>query len=129
MRAERDDARVILEYLRGTVALVHVQVETSIGCSAPANRSGNFLIAFVAATAMSLKTQKPSPLSLNAWWVPPAICAAHLAVVPARRTSCVAATVPPVDASERVTCDGFIMGKPMARPSFSVSAHPRTRVT
>jgi hypothetical protein len=30
---------------------------------------------------MSLKTQKPSPLSLNAWWVPPAICAAHLAVV------------------------------------------------
>jgi hypothetical protein len=43
-------------------------------------------------------------------------------------TSCVAATVPPVDARLRTTDDGCI-GNPMARASLSLNAQSITRAT
>ena len=52
-------------------------------------------------TAMSLKTQKPSPLSLNAWWVPPVqILRGALGGGASGGGRRAAATVPPVDAKE-----------------------------
>ena len=99
------------------------------------NASRNSASATVAAHAMSLNTQKPSPLSANAWCVPPAICAATLrrgaspSVNASVNTSRVAAMVPPVLAKLRVTCSGFCIGNPIARASLSVSAHRITRET
>lgn len=42
MRAERDDARVVFEYLRGAVALVHVQVDDEYRVFGPGESLGEF---------------------------------------------------------------------------------------
>jgi hypothetical protein len=69
-----------------------------------------------AATTRSLYTQKPSPRSAKAWWVPPARCTPSPRRAPARA----AATVPPTDARERRTSAGDC-GKPSRRSARASS--------
>ena len=66
-----------------------------------------------AATAMSLNTQKPPPLSALAWCVPPA----RLAAMPSDRARRAAATVAPTERRERSTM-ASLQGKPISRSAF-----------
>jgi hypothetical protein len=74
-----------------------------------------------AAMVESLKTQYPSPLSENAWCVPPA----RLAAKPSSRAARHAPSVPPEARRERSTIFSD-HGKPMRRISFSVSVPETT---
>jgi hypothetical protein len=65
-----------------------------------------------AAMAASLKTQKPSPRSRKAWWVPPA----RLAAQPSSSAARQAARVAPAERRERSTIASD-HGKPIRRTS------------
>ena len=89
----------------GAVALVHVEIDD--------RDAAGVLVALQHArrpTATSLKTQKPSPRSANAWCVPPA----RLAATPSSSAARAAAMVAPTDRRERSTICGD-HGKPMRR--------------
>ncbi len=115
---EGEDAVVAVEDGSGAVALMDVAVDDGTRRTRPSACMAR------AATAASLKTQKPSPRSLWAWCVPPA----RLAAQPCARAVRQAARVAPAERSERSTMPG-LHGKPMRLSSAALSSPLLTRWT
>jgi hypothetical protein len=94
------------------------QSNTSTRRAAPSARS------VAAVTARSFHTQKPLPKSRCAWWVPPA----RLPARPSTSAARAAASVPPTEASDRVTSAGD-HGRPSLRTARSSSVPASTAST